>query len=189
MNEPLHVIPATAGLSDLEVEKSQAIRTAARKAVVELQDDKALRQALLARPRVPVEFQAGELVAYWREQKYSKAQGTVIQSGQWHGTAMVIGKVGRNFIIAHRKQILRCVPEQLRPATMEEKTLVQTPEAELLGIRDLIEGGTFKGHQYVDLVPGRYPPSTGGHSQPMEVDVPGQGHAPMPEVLTSRIHA
>jgi hypothetical protein len=27
----------------------------------------------------------------------------------------------------------------------EEKTLVQTPEAELLGIKDLIEGGTFKG--------------------------------------------
>ena len=181
LNEPLHVIPATAGLSDVEVEKSQAIRTAARKAVVELQDDKALRQALLARPRVPVEFQAGELVAYWREQKYSKAQGTVIQGGQWHGTAMVISKVGRNFIIAHRKQILRCAPEQLRPATMEEKTLVQTPEAELLGIRDLIEGGTFKGHQYVDLVPGRYPPSAGGPPQPMEVDAPDQVHAPMPE--------
>jgi hypothetical protein len=182
LNEPLHVIPATAGLSDLEVEKSQAIRAAARKAVIELQDDRALRQALLARPRVPVEFQAGELVAYWRKQKYSKAQGTVIQGGQWHGTAMVIGKVGRNFIIANRKQILLCAPEQLRPATMEEKTLVKTPAAELLGIRDLIEGGTFKGHQYVDLVPGRYPPSAAGHPQPMEVEAPMQDSPVVPPV-------
>ena len=75
LNEPLHVIPATAGLSDVEVEKSQAIRTAARKAVVELQDDKALRQALLARPRVPVEFQAGELVAYWRGAEILQGSG------------------------------------------------------------------------------------------------------------------
>eukprot|EP00435_Cladocopium_sp_Y103_P010124 s1396_g2.t1 len=168
LNEPLHVVPATAGLSDCEIEKAQAIRTAARKAVVELQDDKALRQALLARPRVPVDFHAGELVAYWRAQKYSKAQGTVIQGGQWHGTAMVIGKVGRNFIIAHRKQVLRCAPEQLRLATNEEKALIETPEAELLGIKDLIEGGTFKGQQYVDLVPGQYPPTASGSYPPAE---------------------
>lgn len=114
------------------------------------------------------DFQAGELVAYWREQK-----------GQWHGTAMVIGKVGRNFIIAHRSQVLRFAPEQLRPATTEEKASVATPEAELLGIKDFIEGGTFRGQQYVDLLPGHYPPSAVVLSQPMEVDsrleeAPGQ---------------
>jgi hypothetical protein len=79
---------------------------------------------------------------------------------------MIIGKVGRNNVIAHRKQIFRCAPEQLRPATSEEKTLVQTPEAELLGIKDLIEGGTFKGKQYVDLVPGQYPPTVEASAQP-----------------------
>ena len=166
LNEPLHVVPATAGLMDQEIEKAQSLRTSARKAVVELQDDKALRQALMSRPRVSQEFQAGELVAYWREQKYSHAQRTVVQGGCWHGTAMIIGRVGRNYIIAHRKQIFRCAPEQLRPATTEEKVLVQTPEAELLGIKDLIEGGTFKGKQYVDLVPGQYPPTMPGSANP-----------------------
>ena len=171
LNEPLHIVPATAGLTNEAIEQAQSIRTSARKAVIELQDDKALRQALLARPRVSVEFAAGELVAYWREQKYSQSQGTVIQGGQWHGTAMVIGKVGRNYIIAHRRQVLRCAPEQLRAATTEEKTLVQTPEAELLGIKDLIEGGTFKGQQYVDLVPGRYPPTVAVAGFPMQSEV------------------
>ena len=71
----------------------------------------------------------------------------------------------RNYVIAHRKQIFRCAPEQLRPATSEEKTLVQTPEAELLGIKDLIEGGTFKGKQYVDSVPGQYPPTVAASAQ------------------------
>ena len=78
-----------------------------------------LRQALLARPRVSVKSAAGELVAHWREQKSSQSQGTVIQGGQWHRTAMVIGKVGHNYIIAHRRQVLRCAPEQLRAATTE----------------------------------------------------------------------
>ena len=165
LNEPLHVIPATAGLLDSEIQEAQSIRASARKAVVELQDDRALRQALLARPRVSQEFRAGELVAYWCEQKYSQAQKTVVQGGCWHGTAMIIGKVGRNYVIAHRKQIFRCAPEQLRPATSEEKTLVQTPEAELLGIKDLIEGGTFKGKQYVDSVPGQYPPTVAASAQ------------------------
>ena len=164
LNEPLHVIPATAGLLDSEIQEAQSVRASAREAVVELQDDRALRQALLARPRVSQDFRAGELVAYWRQQKYSQAQKTVVQGGCWHGTAMIIGKVGRNYVIAHWKQIFRCAPEQLRPATSEEKTLVQTSEAELLGIKDLM--GTFKGKQYVDLVPGQYPPTVAASEQP-----------------------
>ena len=72
-----------------KLKKAQSLRTSARQAVVELQDDK----ALMSRPRVSQEFQAGELVAYWREQKYSHAQRMVVQGGCWHGTAMIIGRV------------------------------------------------------------------------------------------------
>ena len=126
LNEPLHIVPATAGLMDQAIEKAQSLQTSSRKAVVELQDDKALRQALMSHPRVSQEFQAGELVAYWGEQKYSQAPRTVVQGGCWHGTAMIIGRVGRKYIIAHRKQIIRCAPEQLRPATTEEKVLVRS---------------------------------------------------------------
>lgn len=45
LNEPLHVVPATAGLTAEAIAKSQALRTAARRAVIETQDDKAFRQA------------------------------------------------------------------------------------------------------------------------------------------------
>ena len=108
LNEPLNVIAATASLTDEAVAKSQALRTAARKAVVELQDDQSLRRALTARPRVTLPFQPGDLVAYWRQQKWS--QGQLHQTGQWYGTAVVVGYVGRNIILAHRRQILRCAP-------------------------------------------------------------------------------
>ena len=155
LNEPLNVIAATASLTDEAVAKSHALRTAARKAVVELQDDQSLRRALTARPRVTLPFQPGDLVAYWRQQKWS--QGQLHQTGQWYGTAVVVGYVGRNIILAHRRQILRCAPEQIRYATTEERTLISSPKVELLGVKDMLEGGTFRGQQFVDLVPSHYP--------------------------------
>ena len=168
LSEPLHVIPSTAGLSDDALARSQAIRSSARRAVIEMQDSKALRAALSARPRTVFNFQAGDLVAYWRNQKLE--QGTVRQGGKWHGVAVVIGSVGRNLVIAHRRQIFRCAPEQLRPATEEEKTVISSPDVELLGIKDLIEGGTFKSKQYVDLVSSHYPPLQAASESSVETE-------------------
>lgn len=51
MDEPCEFIPATASLYEAEIAKRVAIRQAARQAVVEMQDSKALRFALAARPR------------------------------------------------------------------------------------------------------------------------------------------
>ena len=173
MSEPLHVVPATLGLSEQAIAKSQAIRSAARHAVVETQDDQAWRRAFSARPRLQQQFQAGELVAYWRCQKYQ--HGQVMLGGRWYGTAVVIGNVGKSYIVAHRKQIFRAAPEQLRPATNEEKAVVTTPQTELLGIRDMIEGGTFKSQQFIDLVPGHYP--TESPEMPQEQPRASQGFA------------
>lgn len=86
-----------------------------------------------------MEHHPGALVAYWRNQKWIKGQ--LHLGGKWYGVATVLGKIGRNYILAHRKQILRAAPEQVRPATDEEKTVIGTPQVELLGIKDLIEGG------------------------------------------------
>ena len=155
LNEPLHVIPGTAGLEVPATERAQALRTAARKAVLELQDDRSLRKALAARPRVVQPFKAGDQVAYWRQQKW--IAGQLHQGGRWYGTAIVIGYVGRNLVLAHRKQILRCAPEQVRYATTEERTLLETHNSDLLGIKDMIEGGAFKSNQFIDLTPGSYP--------------------------------
>ena len=124
LSEPQSLIAATAATHDEAIARSQAIRTSARKAVLELQDNRSLRVALLARPRTNLEYPPGSLVAYWRNQKW--IQGKLVQGGQWHGTAVVIGNVGRNVIIAHRKQVLRVAPEQLRPATSEERALLGT---------------------------------------------------------------
>ena len=187
LSEPLQVVPATAGLTEAALAKAQAIRQSAREAVIRLQDDKSLRRALSARPRLTQTFQAGDCVAYWRQQKY--LQGQVQQGGRWHGTAIVIGHVGRNLILAHRRQIFRCAPEQVRPATTEEKTLVSSPQAELLGIKDLIEGGTFRSHQFVDLVPSYYPTAAEGSASesmspsPSVQAVPPIGDASGSEVI------
>ena len=57
LDEPIGIAPATASLSDDIVAKAQAIRFAARKAVLETQDDQALRRALAARPRKHIQFE------------------------------------------------------------------------------------------------------------------------------------
>ena len=43
---------------------------------------------------------------------------------------MELGSIGRNLVVAHRRSILRCSPEQLRFATSEESTLAEVPEGE-----------------------------------------------------------
>lgn len=161
--------------------------------MIRLQDDRALRLALAARPRVVEEFQPGALVAYYRNQKW--VQGKLVLGGKWYGTAVVLGKIGRNYVIAHRKQILRVAPEQLRAATKEEQTLITTPQVELLGIKDLIEGGTFQSKQFLDLTQQAYPvvepsvpilPSTESteseESRVESVPEPGQSEGPPPLV-------
>ena len=62
----------------------------------------------------------------------------------------MLGKEGRNYVLAPAKQVLRAAPEQVRAATSEEIGLLTAPNAELLGIKDLIEGGAFESQQYID---------------------------------------
>ena len=96
-------------------------------------------------------------MAYWRDQKW--IQGKLSKGGRWYGSAVVIGHIGKNVVLAHRSHVLRCAPEQVRLATSEEKQLIETPETQLLGIKDMLEGGTFRSAQYVDLLHQAYPPS------------------------------
>ena len=115
--------------------QANAVRQSARKAVLECQDDKAFRAALRARPRVFREFKSGDWVYYyWRSQKWEK--GILINDGRWYGPALTLGLVGRNVMVAHRKNILRCAPEHVRHVTEEEKIIVESPESQLLGIKN-----------------------------------------------------
>ena len=124
------------------LQRANAARVAARKAMLECQDDRALRAALRAPPRVHRPFASGDWVFYWRTQK--SVDGLRIEGGRWYGAAMVLGHVGKNVIVAHRKSLLRRAPEQLRHATSGESTVAEFPQNELLGIRNLLEKGQFR---------------------------------------------
>ena len=137
LQEEPHVAASDAVETDDHFGQTHAIRQAARKAVLSCQDDQALRAALKARPRTQVDFQSGDWVFYWRSQKWQS--GVLERGGKWHGAAMVLGRIGRNLIVAHRRQLLRCAPEQLRHASFEERTVAEFPDNELLGIRNLLE--------------------------------------------------
>ena len=188
LNEPLDLIPATASLYEESIARTVAVRQAARKAVLELQDDKALRASLAARPRKLTVFQAGDAVAYWRTQK--SVQGVIERGGRWYGPAIVLGYVGQNLVVIHKKQIFRCAPEQVRPATSEERSLLDTPRLELLGIKDLIQQGQLS-RQYVDVVPEGPPPPDSIHARdPVEPTEQAprpsdQDQAPVPNVAAS----
>ena len=151
LDEPLDIVPATASLYEEAIARQVSIRQAARHAVVALQDDKALRLGLAARPRRTDVYQPGQLVAYWRTQK--SQQGVIERGGRWYGPGVVLGYVGRNVVVIHKKQIFRCAPEQVRRSTSEEQALMDTPQVELLGIKGLLESKAITSKQYVDLVP------------------------------------
>ena len=90
---------------------------------------------------------------YWRSQN-----GVLELGGKWHGTALVLGRVGRNLVVAHRRSLLRCAPEQLRHASSEERAVAEFPESELLGIKNLLERGQFPKSQFTDIVGQGAPP-------------------------------
>ena len=144
-------VAGTQALHDSAAARSQAIRMHARTALVMAQDDQSMRSALNARPRVERDFLAGDYVAYWRSQKYEKGQRIV--GGKWFGVAVVMGKVGRNFVVHHRRNIFKVAPEHLRHVTSEERLLAQTDGRELLGLQTLLDRSSPKelGSQYVDL--------------------------------------
>ena len=99
---PLQVIPATASLYEESLARQALARQAARKAVIELQDDKAPRLSLLARPRKVQAYVPGSRVACWRTQK--SHEGVIERGGRWYGPAVVLGYVGRNLVVIHKNR-------------------------------------------------------------------------------------
>ena len=162
------VVAGTAPLHCEVASRAQAIRASARTALVMSQDDITLRTALNARPRAEREFVSGDYVCYWRTQKYQK--GIRLVGGRWFGTAIVMGRLGRNLLIYHRKNMFKVAPEHLRHASTEEKLASQIDSGELKGISELVEKQGLLGHQFVDLTGQPTPPSadSAGHVVPQQ---------------------
>ena len=100
------VAAVTMHVLDRPSERAVQIRQAARKAFMESQDDKAMRRALVARPRPWRDFKVGDQVAFWR-----KGKGRGMRSGhaRWHGRAIVLALCpgSKNVWIAYRHQLLQ----------------------------------------------------------------------------------
>ena len=169
MQDEPHVVASDAVEMSEPFGRSHMIRQAARRSVLACQDDRALRVALRARPRVERDFKSGDWVHYWRSQKWQS--GVLELGGKWHGTALILGRIGRNFVIAHRRSLLRCAPEQLRHASSEEKSVAEFPESELLGIKNLLEKGQFPKSQFTDIVGQSMPPEPEQLEQPIRQPV------------------
>ena len=162
-----------AATHDSTYAKSQAIRTAARISLIQAQDDQTLRAALSARPRAERDFLAGDFVYYWRTQKFQR--GVRLAGGRWYGAGIVIGKVGRNILVHHRRNMFKVSPEHLRHATLEERAVAQSDGRELLGIASMVgEKGDLQGNQYVDLTEQELPeqPDQLNHGSHLRADGP-----------------
>eukprot|EP00435_Cladocopium_sp_Y103_P029630 s49_g7.t1 len=195
-------VAGTAPLHNSAFARTQAIRTAARVSLIQAQDDKVLRTALNARPRAERDFLAGDYVCYWRTQKYQR--GVRLVGGRWYGAAIVMGKVGRNILVYHRRNMFKVSPEHLRHATLEERAVAQSDGRELLGIASFVdEQGNLKGSQYVDLSQQEMPPAPEDAAEMALLPVPEAGNelastsepsvpvlqpaAPLPEISTEAV--
>ena len=67
-----------------------------------------------------------------------------------YGAALVLGKISVNSVVAHRRNLFRCSPEQLRYASSDEKTIGSERTSE--GVKTLLEKGQFPKSQFFDLV-------------------------------------
>ena len=175
-------VAADAVGAESAVDAQARIRQAARMAVIAAQDCKMLREALRARPRLRRDFESGQWVAYWRNQKWEK--GNLIKGCRLYGPALVLGKLGRNVVVAHRNSILRCAPGQLRPSTDEERPLsrdaIDAEGQELLGMQQLLNQGKFPKSQMTDMSQQEHPPTPEGCALPMPSHLEDtQSHEPL----------
>ena len=106
---------------DLEAEEHRQrleLRCQARKAFFEADNSQTIRRAMLRRSN-PVRgpYLAGSWVLYWTK----KSSPNRLAAGRWHGPAKVICQEGQSVVwVAHGSTILRCAPENLRPASLRE---------------------------------------------------------------------
>ena len=165
---------------DLEAEEHRQrleLRCQARKAFFEADNSQTIRRAMLRRSN-PVRgpYLAGSWVLYWTK----KSSPNRLAAGRWHGPAKVICQEGQSVAwVAHGSTILRCAPENLRPASSREWQSL-TP-AELQESPSRVGGAS----SFVDLtVPSpdfsvpQSLPSGMSNPESTEVVVPGSSHGP-----------
>ena len=178
-DEDLSSHAATEG-SDLEAERHRQrleLRCQARKVFWEADNNHAIRRALLRRgnpTRGP--YRPGDWVLYWLR----KTSPNRLAAGRWHGPAKVICQEGSAVVwVSHGTTVLRCAPENLRPASLREWQ--RLAPADLEGISKNVGGSS----SFLDLTASDAPANIQQNSQLSnvpEVGAPGQPAPPVPSV-------
>ncbi|CAE7708982.1 GIP [Symbiodinium sp. CCMP2592] len=117
---------------DLEAERHRKrleLRCRARQVFWDSDNSQTIRRALLRRSN-PVRgpYKPGDWVLYWMR----KGSPNRLAAGRWHGPARVISQEGSSITwVSHGTIILRCAPENLRPASLREWQQLSAADAEL----------------------------------------------------------
>ena len=114
-----NVISSSSILHDDVAAHTARIRSNARLAVMQSNDNLATRRALDQRPRPLREFSVGDEVALWRRGTGKGAPGKQ-RRAQWRGPGIILGAV-RNYFVAMPGSVIKAAPEQLRHRTASSR--------------------------------------------------------------------
>eukprot|EP00438_Fugacium_kawagutii_P013250 Skav234490 [mRNA] locus=scaffold3731:121116:128177:+ [translate_table: standard] len=165
-----------ASTADGRFARLQAIKNGAKAAFFQVQTKDAYKRALHHRSRVqPREFQAGDLVYFYREVMQGK---TKKPSAFWSGPATIIGREGANYWVARGGRCLLCAPEHVREARHEEVSEALRLKLALREVHKLIETDD---NEYMEVDESYVPEEQGGNADvEMEVIPSQDGGRPNP---------
>ena len=159
---------------DLQVQKAQEMRLAAAKAFYDADAKQCLRNAVHAGYRPQREFEAGQLVYFWRKgADHAKKD----RPFYWRGPARVILTAPPSSIwLSYRGTIVKAAPEHLRHANTEEQFTLSQWIDDIVKTREEVDQTPNKG--YIDLSDEPFPVD--------EENQPGQIENKFDEVLPQR---
>ena len=117
-NAAAHALASSDCLEGEAFRKSLERRSQARQAFIEMDNDEAMRRALLRRSnptRGPLK--PGMWMLYW----IKKSNPNRLAAGKWYGPAKIISVEGSSIVyLSHGTKTIRAPPEYLRPASLQE---------------------------------------------------------------------
>ncbi|CAE7298082.1 GIP [Symbiodinium sp. CCMP2592] len=124
------VINSSLAQGESVFERRFALRTAARRAFLDADNEMRIRRAIEHRSRPERgPFNVGQLVYFWRRNRFEN-------KAHWHGPAVIIGKAGSSKVwVAKGTKVYRCCPEQLRCLSPDQEALVKLLPADMVHVR------------------------------------------------------
>ena len=139
-----NVISSSSILHDDVAAQTARIRSNARLAVLQFNDNLGTRRALDERPRPLREFTVGDEVAAWRRGTGKGAPGKQ-RRAQWRGPGIILGAVRGNYFVAMLGSVIKAAPEELMLRTAEEQEMDRVVLRDLRRTADILrETGSAK---------------------------------------------